>query len=119
MDSPTLHARLLSDANAYDPNEQTRGILAPFRDVILLWRVKYMSYEQIAARLTANGLKVSSAAVGVFCRRNFTKAEILRERQRHQHPEPARPVPSPAKPPAALPTSSGSKRGPKIARDDY
>jgi hypothetical protein len=118
VDHPTLHARLLSDAKSYDPNKQTRGLLAPFRDVILLWRVKFMSYEQVAARLTANGLKVSPAAVGVFCRRQFTKAEILRERQRFQQAEPRVVAPSPAKAPTTPPTS-GQKRGPKIARDDY
>jgi hypothetical protein len=115
----SLHSRLLDDAKRYDPAEQTRGLLAPFRDVILLWRVKFMSYEQIAARLTTNGLKVSPAAVGVFCRRQFTKAEILRERQRSQQAEPRVAAPSPARPTTPSPSPSTQKRGPKIARDDY
>ena len=121
MENPPLYERLMEDARRYNPAEHTRGLLTPYRDVLLLWRAKYMSYEQIAATLTRHGLKVSSAAVGVFCRRAFTKGEIQRERQRAQSDTGARPVATAAQLPlasATIPTLPG-KRGPKIARDNY
>lgn len=49
MENPTLYARLMDDALRYNPAEHTHGLLDPYREVLLLWRVKYMSYEQIAA----------------------------------------------------------------------
>ncbi|MDB6094035.1 MAG: hypothetical protein JWM32_1597 [Verrucomicrobia bacterium] len=120
METDSLHARLLEDARRYDPAEHTRGLLDPYRDVLLLWRVKFMSYEQIAATLTKHGLKVSPAAVGIFCRRKFTKAEILRARA----DEPLAPRPAASAPtlPGLSPSAASQlspKRGPKIARDHY
>lgn len=121
MENPTLFARLMEDARRYNPAEHTRGLLAPYREVLLLWRAKYMSYEQIAAALIRHGLKVSPAAVGIFCRRNFTKSEILRERQRLENESNSKPpaaAPMPPVAPATISTIPG-KRGPKIARDNY
>lgn len=119
MENIPLHDRLMEDARRYNPAEHTRSLLAPYRDVVLLWRVKFMSYEQIAATLTRHGLKVSPAAVGVFCRRAFTKAEIIRERQRLNTVAGQRLADSTTKPtPGPVPATPG-KRGPKIARDDY
>ena len=120
-----LHARLLADARDYDPNAHHRGLLTPYRDVLLLWRSKFMSYEQIAASLTKHGIKVSPAGVGVFCRRNFSKAEILRERHRlGTESANGRAATAPGSggrfavaKPAALVTPG--RRGPKVARDDY
>jgi hypothetical protein len=113
-----LHARLLAHARNYDPTAHNRSLLQPYRDVLLLWRAKYMSYEQIAAALTQNGLRVSPAAVGVFCRRNFAKQEIERlrrdERDGATRPLSVGPGSNPGRtdvPPA--------RRGPKIARDNY
>ncbi|HRG56085.1 MAG TPA: hypothetical protein PLG56_08605 [Lacunisphaera sp.] len=117
METTALHARLMEDARRYDPAEHHRGLLAPFRDVILLWRVKFMSYEQTAAPLTRHGLRVSPAAVGVFCRRHLTKAEILRERERLADEPKKRPAASVPAPFSATPAPG--KRGPKLARDDY
>ena len=125
MDTTELHTRLMDDARRYDPSAHNRSLLAPYRDVLLLWRAKFMSYEQIAAALTTHGLKTSPTAVGVFCRGTLTKAEILKERLRLDT--------APAKGPAATAPSSGGlfavakpappvtpgRRGPKIARDDY
>jgi len=113
-----LHARLLADARGYDPSAHNRSLLAPYRDVLLLWRAKFMSYEQIAATLTKHGIRVSPAGVGVFCRRSLTKAELDRARQEHLKSSP---------PTAAMPRASahrdaeptGGRRGPKVARDDY
>ncbi len=120
-----LYARLLDDARSYDPAAHNRSLLTLYRDVLLLWRAKFMSYEQIAASLTKHGIKVSPAGVGVFCRRNYSKAEILKERLLL--------ATAPAKGPAATAPSSGGlfavakpaalvtpgRRGPKVARDDY
>lgn len=120
MDSSSLHSRLMEDARRYDPSAHARELLAPYRDVILIWRAKFMSYEQVAATLARHGLVVSPAAVGVFCRRHYTKSEISRERVRIQQD-----IPSPAahrqRIPAAPPSTGAQpgKRGPKIARDDY
>lgn len=121
METSPLQARLNEDARRYDPAEHHRSLLGPFRDAIFLWRVKFMSYEQIAATMTRHGIKVSPAGVGVFCRRTFTKAELLRERERlaagsQQQPDPMRPLAAAIRP--TSPVSPG-KRGPKIARDDY
>jgi hypothetical protein len=119
-----LHARLMEDARNYDPTAHHRGLLAPYRDVLLVWRAKYMSYEQIAGTLNAHGIRVSPAGVGVFCRGQFTKSEI--ERVRRDALIPSRPV-APARisstvPPSVLPSSAEltpGRRGPKIARDNY
>ena len=81
IETPELYDRLLEDARRYDPEAHHRGLLAPYREVLLLQRAKFMSYEQIAATLTRHGLKVSPAGVGVYCRRTFTKAEIDRMRR--------------------------------------
>jgi hypothetical protein len=126
METATLHDRLLDDARRYDPAEHTRSLLAPYRDVLLLWRAKFMSYEQIAATLTRHGFKVSPAGVGVYCRRSFTKNEILGERKRFEDGaahRPAATLPGPALPRTdTKPTPASAvpgKRGPKIARDNY
>jgi len=82
MDSTDLNARLIDEARRYDPAEHARGRLAPFREALLIWRAKSASYEQIAASLTKQGLKISSAGVGAYCRRAISQAEILREQAR-------------------------------------
>ena len=124
MDSSELHSRLLDDARRYDPAQHTRSLLTPFRDVVLLQRAKFMSYEQISATLTRHGLKVSPAAVGCFCRRYFSKAEIdALRRQGDAGKSQAGAVGSrpAARPSSPSPPSSREpgKRGPKIARDDF
>ena len=126
MDEAHLHARLMEEARRYDPVENSRSRLASFRDVLLTYRAKAVSYEQIAATLTRSGLRTSPAAVGAFCRRSFTKIEILRERRRLQKGTangpaaiaPSSPGLSAAAPPASAPLPSG-RRGPKIARDNF
>jgi len=125
-DSLNLHSRLLDDARRYDPNAHTRSLLLPYREVILLQRAKFMSYDQIAATFTRHGIKVSPQGVGAFCRRQFSQAEILRTR-RAQLPEgspireagPASVAPA-LEAPAPQPSEGrNGRRGPKIARDDY
>jgi hypothetical protein len=126
MELADLHARLIEEARRYDPAEHSRSRLAPFRDVLLVCRAKSMSYELIAATLTKHGLKTSPAGVGAFCRRTFSKAEILREQGRLVSETPRGPAATaPSFPglsavgqPAPAPVPLGRK-GPKIARDDY
>ena len=119
-----LHARLMEDARNYDPTAHHRGLLAPYRDVLLLWRAKFMSYEQIAATLTSHGIRVSPAGVGVYCRGHFTKAEIERARgaarDANRSTAPGR-VAAATAPAASLrpAESTPNRRGPKIARDNY
>jgi len=130
MDFTELHDRLMTDAQQYDAGSHARGILTPFRDIILLQRAKFMSYELIAITLARHGLKISAPAVGVFCRRNFTKAEIERTRQtlraglKEAGRGPSSMAPAPVAPPlggsAPGPSpSSNGRRGPRIARDNY
>lgn len=122
MSESELQDQLLKDARHFDPASKTRSILDPHRDAILLFRVKFMSYEVIAATLTRHGIKVSPAAVGCFCRRNFSKAQIQSERRRlsttnrlksevERAPEEALRAPRV--------DSRHGPRGPKIARDDF
>jgi len=130
MESNELQLRLMNDAMNYDASRHTQALLSPYRDVLLVQRAKYMSYEQIAATLTRFGIKTSTTSVGVFCRHTFTKADIERTRQalKHQNKQPAIAMP-PVGPPPGAPTSgvsapgpssgSNGRRGPRIARDNY
>jgi hypothetical protein len=126
MDPTDLHARLMDDAQHLAPADHDRSRLASHRDVLLIWRAKRMSYERIAATLTKHGLKVSPTSVGVFCRRTFIEAEVLRERSRFETETlhgPAATAPSSpglfaVAMPMATPATPG-QRGPKIARDNY
>lgn len=115
--STELHARLMADARSYDPAAHHRSLLAPYREVLLLWRANFMSYEQIAAALTRHGITVSAAGVGAYCRRTFAKAELQRARQEHLGGiAPAVVLPVATTRPVE---TAGGRRGPKIARDDY
>jgi hypothetical protein len=121
-----LSQRLMADAENYDVAAYTRSLLAPYRHVLLLMRAKFMSYEQIAITFARHGISIRPTAVGVFCRANFTKAEILRVRRERETtsavPETLLPGIIQAPPAPRLPRLSGvtepGRRGPRIARDD-
>jgi len=117
-DATELHARLLSDARNYDPAAHCRSLLSPYRDILLLWRAKFMSYEQIAATLARHGIKVSPAGVGVYCRKTFSKAELDRLRAELRNASPSKEGPSQPIPPKTHGQPAG-RQGPKVARDDY
>lgn len=115
MNPNELHDRLLEDARRYDPGRHTRSLLAPYRDVLLLQRAKFMSYEQISATLAQHGLRISPAAVGYFCRQQYTRREIETTRRSMNSTKPA--SASPTSP--TQPSNEPCKRGPKIARKDF
>ena len=117
MSSDELHARLLEQAKRYHP-PAGRGTLAPYRDVILLWRAKGMSYEQTGVTLKQNGLKISPAGVGMFCRGHLTRVEIERARREHINPADSTQFVSSRSAAPSVPKTLGP-RGPRIARDDY
>lgn len=62
MEPPDLHRLLLEDASRYDAGVHARGLLVPFRDVILLRRRRDLSYEQDSDALRRHVLRVSPAA---------------------------------------------------------
>jgi hypothetical protein len=117
MGPDELHARLLEEAKRYNP-PIGRSSLVPYRDVILLWRAKGMSYEKIAATLKQNGLKISSAGVGVFCRGHLTRTEIERARRDQVTSSNSMPFNSSLSKALGTPQILG-QRGPRIARDDF
>lgn len=118
MNPNELHDRLLEDARRYDPGRHTRSLLAPYRDVVLLQRAKFMSYEQIAATLARHGLNVSPAAVGCFCRQQFSRTELEAARRSVTSPKPTAALP-PRVPATSSLSREPGKRGPKIARNDF
>ncbi len=80
-----------------------------------------MSYEKISAALTMQGLKVSPAAVGVFCRIKLSKADIERTRLQAANAESAE-LPKKSTWSPALSKAREldfGRGGPRIARDDY
>lgn len=124
METAEIRTRLEKFTADYDPAEHTRCLLDPFRDLLLQQRAKFMSYEQIAAALTACGLRTSREAVRCFCRRHFTKAQILRIRAQARLAKKDTPgqLPLPVVTPAPAPVPPGNpfeNSGPRIARDNY
>lgn len=127
MTDSNLSSRLLAETDNYDPATHARDLLSPHRAFLLRARAKYMSYEQIAATLAKHGIRISPTAVGVFCRRHFTKAEIERARAALAHPAspgltdtlPGLTVPPATLAPNSTPASEPGRRGPKVARDDF
>lgn len=135
MSDDDLSARLLAEAENYDPAAHARNLLARHRPALLLARARFMSYEQISAMLAKHGIDISPTAIGVFCRRTFTKAEIERVRREQErragapspHTLPGFNLPPTPSLGAAETTTSSSlhpatpepgRRGPRIARDD-
>ncbi|MDD3179515.1 MAG: hypothetical protein PHQ04_04105 [Opitutaceae bacterium] len=118
MPEHELHQRLLTDARNYHPEVHTRSLLLPYREVLLTQRARYMSYEQISATLARHGITVSAAAVGVFCRRQFTQTEIGRARREIAAQTNPPPAELPGWTTVTAPSSAPRRRGPNIARDD-
>ena len=95
MEFVELRARLEKITADYDPAAHTRCLLDPLRDIIFQQRVKFISYEQIAAILASCGLRTSREAVRCFCRRNFTKAAIEQARAQARRAAASEPSPQP------------------------
>ena len=123
-----LNQRLLADAESYNAAEPTRSLLEPYRHALLLMRAKPkpMSYEQIAIAFARHGINIRPTAVGVFCRANFTKAEILRVRRERASqstsPESLLPgiiqIPPPSRMHQTTAPAEPVRRSTRIARDD-
>lgn len=116
-----LPARVLTLARRREPAPAQLSRLAPFRESLITYRAKRVSYEQISAELHPHGIIISASTIGYYCRR-YCSADIERVR-RHFSVDAA--LQTAAKPPA-LPSSTSSpppgpakKRGPRIARDDF
>ncbi len=77
-----------------------------------------MSYEQIAATLKQNGLKISPAGVGVLCRGYLTRAGIERVRREQVNSSDSTQVVSSRSAAPSVPKTLGPW-GPRITRDDY
>jgi hypothetical protein len=123
METAQIRAKLLEDTERYAPSAPGRCPLSPYRDIILMQRAKFMSYEQIAAMFVLRGLPTSETAVGRFCRSNITRAQLARARAELRL---AKRTPAATTGPAGLPASSPQPKlpgfdqvGPKIARDDF
>jgi len=124
-----LNRLLAEDARSQDFRLNGRSTLAPFRETLLLFRARSVSYDQIAAALSRHGLTVSPSSVGTFCRRNFTRVEIDKARRaivasvRSQlstgEAAPKGSAPAVAASAVARIPTPRSGRGPNIARDDY
>jgi hypothetical protein len=71
---------LTVDASSGAENESTSPLAAQ-REFILEQRARDLSYDIIAEMLAKRGVQTSSAAVGRFCRKNFTEEEAMLRRQ--------------------------------------
>ena len=112
-------AHLLEAALRHEPEVRNRSPLAPHQETVAVLRAKYLSYEKISKFFSVRQCHVSPAAVGRFCRKYVSGAQISRVRAGFQPlaQGAARP---PVSPPAGQVRSFVSNpRGPKIARDDY
>ncbi|HRE04165.1 MAG TPA: hypothetical protein PKX00_01055 [Opitutaceae bacterium] len=111
MSDIELRARILGDANTYDPASRPPSRLTPHREALLIYRAKGLSYEEIAETLSRLGLRVRPTIVGTYCRRNFRKTDIQRKRLELESAAP--PARTPAGPAGSPPVTSfiGAKRG--------
>ena len=110
---------LLEAALRHEPGVRTRSPLAPHQETVAVLRAKYLSYEKISKFFSARQCHVSPAAVGRFCRKYVSGAQVSRVRAGF-HPS----APGAARPQVSPPTGQvksfvSNPRGPKIARDDY
>ena len=124
-----LNRLLTEDARNQDFRLNGRSTLAPFREALLLFRARSVSYDQIAASLNRHGVTVSPSTVGTFCRRNFTRVEIEKARRAILASVRSQMAAGVVAPKGTAPAVGASAvaplephragRGPKIARDDY
>ncbi|AHF92557.1 hypothetical protein OPIT5_22285 [Opitutaceae bacterium TAV5] len=118
-----LSRRVLDFASRLEIQSVHPSRLLPLREAILAFRAKNYSYERIAGFLKPQGILISGSSVGAFCRKHCPASEINRLRKNIAEGDNHSPA-VPESPPAAARTpsrssSSGSQRGPKIARDDF
>jgi hypothetical protein len=96
----------------------------PYREALLTFRAKRISYERIATILKGHRVTIAASTIGYFCRRHCPEADIERVRRSlvvaaigtgNVTPPPVPASPSASPPPSADP---GKRRNPRIARDD-
>jgi hypothetical protein len=108
-----MPARVLAAAQRR-PLDSRASRLAPFRETLLTLRAQKTSYEKIAKFLREQGVSISSSTVGWFCRLRCPAADIERVRRDGQAAGAA-----PSATPATGTAQPASRRGPRIARDDF
>jgi transcription termination factor Rho len=69
---------ILNIAKQYHQVARHASILEPFKEGVLLLRAKDASYENIAATLNGNEIKVSAATIRKFCLRYGAEIKRLR-----------------------------------------
>ncbi len=79
--SDETRLRLLAAARRYQRQRRSWSRLAPYREVLLLQRAKFMTVREIAATLTEHGVKVAPNTVAVYCRRHLRAEEIEAKRR--------------------------------------
>ena len=110
---------ILNIAKQYHQVARHSSILEPYKDGVLLLRAKDASYENIAATLNGNEIKVSAATIRKFCLRYGAEIKRLRvESQRKPDAPVAISKLNDSSTTRSSLTSMISKPGPKIARED-
>lgn len=80
-------SELLKAAHEYEHNPNLHIALEPFKEVILLLRAKYATYDTITAMLNEKGMKISETTVRKFCRihqEEMKKLRIETDRKRRE-----------------------------------
>ncbi len=110
---------LLEAALRHEPGVRTRSPLAPHQETVAVLRAKYLSYEKISKFFSARQCHVSPAAVGRFCRKYVSGAQVSRVRAGFHPSAPVTARPQVSPPNGQIRSLVSNPRGPKIARDDY
>ncbi len=116
-----LPARVLTLAQRRDPAPAQLSRLVLFRESLITYRAKGISYEQISAEFRLHGIIIAASTIGYYCRR-YCLADIERMKRHLSAGVAGQPAPKPNAPLASttLPSSgTARKRGPHIARDDF
>jgi len=112
-------AHLLDAALRHEPGVRTRSPLAPHQEAVAVLRAKRLSYDKISKFFSARQCHVSPAAVGRFCRKHVSGAQLNRVRAGLQLSAPGTVKPHVSPPTGQVRSFVSNPRGPKIARDDY
>jgi hypothetical protein len=123
-------SELMKIAQEYQHNPNLHIALEPFKEVILLLRAKYATYDTITEMLKQKGMKVSETTVRKFCRIHQVEMKRLRNETDRKRREslPSASTTTGTATSQERPPIGGEKRpsvsdmdkpGPKIAREDF